>query len=389
MNSITVQERRRRIGVRHYLAKKAATIEDVAASLVGLHSSDPVTVYLMGRARVEGFQHSDLERALYDDRTLLRLLGMRRTMFVVPRDLGAVMDAACTKQMIDGEAKRLAGFLEDQGIAEDGRRWIERVSADTLGALAKLGQATATDLKNLVPELGLKLSFGEGKKWGGQVGVSTRILFLLATAGAIVRARPLGSWASSQYRWARIEDWLGAELPSWEPAQAQADLVARWLTAYGPGTLTDIKWWTRWTIRTTRAALERCGAVTVDLDGQEGYVLPDDLETTAPEGRWAAFLPGLDSTIMGWKERGWYLGSHAGELFDRNGNAGPTIWLDGAVVGGWSQGSDGEIRYRVLEDVTAGGLALIEQEAADLEKWLAEHRFTPRFRTPLEKELSG
>ena len=38
-------------------------------------------------------------------------------------------------------------------------------------------------------------------------------------------------------------------------------------------------------------------------------------------------------TFMGWKERDWFLGEHAEPLFDRNGNAGPTVWRDGRVVG--------------------------------------------------------
>src|SRR5262249_39054475 len=154
--------------------------------------SDPATVFLSARARVRGFTTATLEDALYEERTLLRMLGMRRTMFVVDRELGGVMDAACTQALVGGERRRLIALLEDQGVARDGGRWIRRVSDKTVAAIEARGTATATELTKVVPELREKLVMGEGKKWGATVGVSTRILFLLATEGRIVRARPRG-----------------------------------------------------------------------------------------------------------------------------------------------------------------------------------------------------
>ena len=66
---------------------------------------------------------------------------------------------------------------------------------------------------------------------------------------------------------------------------------------------------------------------------------------------WVALLPALDPTTMGWQARDWYLGSHKAQLFDRNGNAGPTIWLDGRIVGGWAIRDAGEVVTGLLEDV--------------------------------------
>ena len=95
------------------------------------------------------------------------------------------------------------------------------------------------------------------------------------------------------------------------------------------------------------------GAVEVDLGGGTGAALPDDLGGTEDPGEWAALLPALDPTVMGWSDRSWFLGPHAKSLFDVNGNAGPTIWLNGQVVGGWAQRADGEIAIRLLEEVGA------------------------------------
>ena len=90
---------------------------------------------------------------------------------------------------------------------------------------------------------------------------------------------------------------------------------------------------------------------------------------------------------MGWAGRDFYLGPHRPALFDRNGNAGPTIWLDGRVVGGWAQRATGEVVLRLLEDVGTESTTAIEAEAASLSDWLTPLRVTPRFRTPLEREL--
>jgi len=389
MRLIDSNERRARLGVRHHLAAPAGTIERVAGDMVGLHSSDAVSVYLAARARLADLTRSEVESALYDRRSLLRMLGMRRTIFVVPVDLGAVMDAACTRAFAAAENRRLARMVEQQGIATDGAKWVAGVGAATLAAIAARGEAAAGELTADVPELALKIRFGEGTKWAGDAGMSTRVLFLLATEGRIIRGRPRGSWISTQYRWAPLADWLGHPLPPFDPVEARRDLLTRWLRSFGPGTIADLKWWTGWSLRDTRAALAACDAVEVGLDSGTGYMLADDLEPVARPEPWAALLPGLDSTPMGWKDRDWFLGGHAGVLYDRNGNVGPTVWCDGRIVGGWAQTSTGEVAVRLLESLSRRHTSLVERSRRELEEWLGGDTITPRFRTPLERELAA
>jgi hypothetical protein len=101
-----------------------------------------------------------------------------------------------------------------------------------------------------------------------------------------------------------------------------------------------------------------------------------------------ALLPSLDSTTMGWKDRDWYLGEHAPLLFDRNGNAGPTVWANGRVVGGWAQRKDGEVVYELLEDVGTDARDAIEGRIAELRAWLGDVTVTPRFRSPHDRRLA-
>lgn len=389
---INTAGRRTRFAARHHLAPGflAASPVDAARDLVGLHGTDPLTVYLSAWARVRDFQATDLERALYEDRSLLKLIGMRETLFVAPIELAAIIQAACTESYAGIERPRLARMIREAGISDDPERWIEGVEAETLAVLHTRGEATAAELTKEVEGLRLQIPFGAGKAWEGTVGVSTRLLFLLAGEGRIVRGRPKGTIASSLYRWVPMDRWVAGGLPPMSRGDAQAELVRRYLRSFGPATLADIRWWTGWATGEVRRAVSAIRTIEVDIDGgSSSFVLPDDLAVAAPSEPWVALLPALDPTIMGWQERSWYLGGHRPALFDRSGNAGPTIMLDGRVVGGWVQRRDGEIAWRLLEDVGAGARALVEQRAAELRAWLGDLRCIPRFRTPLEQELSS
>ena len=90
---------------------------------------------------------------------------------------------------------------------------------------------------------------------------------------------------------------------------------------------------------------------------------------------------------MGWKHRDWYLGDHRSRIFDTNGNGGPTVWIDGRIVGGWAQRKTGEVVFRLLEDVGAERTAEVAERAADLEGVLDKARVVVRFPGPLDREL--
>jgi hypothetical protein len=168
-----------------------------------------------------------------------------------------------------------------------------------------------------------------------------------------------------------------------------AKLVKHWLRAFGPGTAADVKWWLGSTVGAVRRALADLRAVEVDLDGRTGYLLPDDLEASNQVEPWAALLPPLDPTTMGWFERDWYLGPYRDQLFDTSGNAGPTAWWDGRIVGGWLQSADGEVVLQLLDDVGAEGTRALEQESRRLTEWLGGTRVLPRFPSPLARTVKG
>ncbi|MFJ1970879.1 winged helix DNA-binding domain-containing protein [Streptomyces sp. NPDC087903] len=387
---IGVAERRARLALRQRVAgpARAASPEEVAGSLVALHGTDPATVYLAVGARLADPAKTvaDTGRALYTDRTLVRMHGMRHTVFVFPTDLTAVVHASTGLTVA---ARERAALLKDMAKAgAPDAAWLKEVEESALAALARRGQATAAELAEDEPRLREQWVYAAGKSYEGLHTVSTRLLRVLGVEGKVVRGRPLGSWTSSQFRWA-----VAPEHPELDAAGAQASLLGRWLAVCGPATEADLKWWTGWRVTEVRRALAAIGARPVAVDEGTGYVVDGDTGPMAePAEPWAALLPGLDPTAMGWQQRDWYLAPRLRPLlFDGSGNVGPTVWWDGRVVGGWAQRPDGEIAWRLLETDGVGREArtAIETEAERLRGWVGTTRVTPRFRTPLEKELSA
>lgn len=393
MHRIDVAERRHRLAARHGLSAPADGVAGVARSLVALHSTDPATVYLSVRARTAGLiAPSDIEYSLYERRELVRMLAMRRTVFVVPVESVPVVQASTTDRIARDQRARLLTHLRDLADVADPDPWLADVEKSVLALFAeRRAPVTAAELTAAEPRLKTTLRMAEGKSYAANPNITSRVLLVLAAQGHIVRGRPIGTWLSQQYRWSLTDDWL--RLPA-KPAAideptAKRELARQWLATFGPAPASDLKWWTGWTLTQARQAIAATSAIEVDLGTGTGFALPDDLDATADPGDWVALLPALDPTVMGWADRSWFLGDHKESLFDTNGNAGPTVWRGGRVVGGWAQRPTGEIAVRLLEDVGTEATARIATEAEQLAKWLAGVRVIPRFRTPMERELSS
>jgi hypothetical protein len=369
-------------------ADRAGSVLDATRSIVCLHATDPATVYLSAWARVEGMTIADLDEALYDRRSLVKHLAMRRTLFVFPRDTLPLAQAGASDRVADTERRRLIRDVERAGLYPEGERWLTEASDRVLAALSGGREAKSSELREEIPLLEGSITYGEGKSWGGAMPVGPRVLTTLSAAGQIVRASNDGAWTVSRPRWTSMAAWLGEEPVPPPAAEGVAGLVGRWLRAFGPGTAADIKWWLGSTVAAVRRALADLRAVEVDLDGQTGYLLPDDLEPTEPSVPWAALLPPLDPTTMGWIERDWYLGPYKPQLFDTSGNGGPTAWWNGRIVGGWTQSDGGEVILQMLEHIGSDGQQALEHEAARLSEWLGGTRILPRFPSPLSRQLA-
>jgi hypothetical protein len=385
-----VDERRARLALRHHLLPDSRTddLPQLADDLVALHSSDPVTVYLSALARMARPAIEAVERALYTDRTLIRHHAMRRTLWVATPEVVRQMHAAASRKLVLPERKRLAGLLAQSGIDDPGR-WLAQARDQTLAYLNIHGATTARTLGQQVPALRQPLQMAPGKRWQATVSAHTRVLTLLGLEGEILRGRPTGSWVNGAYRYAAAEQWLSGGLGQTDERTAAERLTRRWLRTFGPATTEDLRWWMGWTVATTKRALADARAQEVDLEDGAGWLAEDDDDAPPETGPWVALLPGLDPTTMGWKRRAWYLPESAADAFDSSGNAGPTIWVDGRVVGAWAQSPDGRLRLHYFEKVAAWRRRDIVERAADLTSWVGDTRFTVRFPGAINKTIVG
>ena len=372
---------------RHFLCAEPASesITGITAALIGLHATDPATPYLSLWARSPGFTVADLDRELYLGRTLVKHLAMRRTLWVVCAEHLPMVQAGASDRVAENERRRLVADAQKASVAHDGAQWLDRAGAAVLRYLGEHGAASATELRKALPELAGSYDYAPGKRWGGATPLAPRVLTVLSVRGDIVRGPNDGAWTMSRPRWTTIADWLETTPDSMPADKARAELVRMWLRAFGPGTVTDIKWWFGSTLTAARQALRDVDAVEVDVDGSPGFVLPDDVDPAPEAEPWCALLPGLDVTTMGWFERDWYLGGHRPKVFDTNGNAGPTAWWNGQVVGGWSQDADGRVVLQLVDDPGRDGRQALSRRADELSAWLDGTRISPRFPSPLSK----
>ncbi|WKU48707.1 winged helix DNA-binding domain-containing protein [Streptomyces sp. VNUA116] len=385
LRRITPAERRARLARRHLLAPsaRARTPEQVAEALIGLHATDPATVFLAAAARMHAPTVPAIEAALYDEPVpaLARIRCMRRTMFVTPAGLAPTLRAATSRSAHRNRGDVVRRLRDAVGWDEARYAAAEQ---QALTALAEHGALTSAGLAAAVPALRQQIVTYPGKPYESRQRVCAHVIGVLAEEGRIRRARPAGSWTSAQFRWT-----LARPLPHLPAADSMTALARHYLAAYGPATAADLKWWTGWSLTNTRKAIAATGAEAVELDEGTGYLLPDDNHIPAPTNPWVALLPGLDSTPMGWRHRDWYLdGAHTKALFDRNGNIGPTIWADGRIVGAWAQHTDGHINHTLLTDPGQEARTAIEAETARLAAFLGGTRVTPAYRTPLERHLA-
>ncbi len=387
---IPADQRRARLGVRHLLSDRVTgrSPAAIAGDLVVLHATDPATVYLSVAARSADLTIDDISAALYEQRSLIRMLGMRRTMFVVPTGLAPVVQHSSTAAV----AARLRRALvkELTAIVPDADKWLTDVEDSVVRTLRDKGSATSAVLAAAEPRLRTSVVHAQGRSYGGPAAINSRLLNILSAQGRIVRGRTTGGWTSSRYQWAPVDRWLPGGQPEVPVERARMELVSAWLARFGPATVADVVWWTGWNLGDTRRALAGLETAPVDLDGVDGLVLASDTDAVAEPEPWVALVPALDPTAMGWAGRDWYLEpDHRAALFDRTGNIGPSVWCNGRIVGGWGQGADGRVRWRLLEDIGAEASAATAAEAARLETWMSGVRVVPKFRTPLERELAS
>ncbi len=385
MLQVSTAHRRARIARRQGLAADHRHDDLLTATraMTALHATEPSTPHLSLLARVGELTVDDVERALYEDRSIVKVMGMRRTLFVVDRPLVAPIAGSVGARVAAANARRLAVEAAEQGL---GPAWLEAARTDLVAELTGR-ERTSRELRDILEHLGGTFVAGSGTKWATEVSTMSRLLTIFAADGTLVRGSNAGHWRISRPMWTSMASWLGAPIEPDDARRGYATLVRSWLATFGPGTEADLVWWLGTTKSAVRTALADVEALQVGLDGEAtGWVLPDDtvdLTEPAAEDPWVALLPTLDPTTMGWRDRDFYLDrAHVPFLFDTAGNGGTTIWVDGRIVGCWVQDEHGRVQPVLLEPVTRDRRRRIDQEIARLDEFIGGERITNVFASP-------
>lgn len=364
-------------------------VEDVvgvADALVGLHATTASTVHLSVWARNQDVAPESVDAALYDERTLVKQLAMRRTLFVVSRPVLADAVGAVGSRVAASEKTTMMRDLRRDDGPADPEQWIADARDAVLHVLDGV-ELSAARVRKALPDFDIAIMRDVGKKYGGPSPMLPRVLNHLAARGDVVRGTNHAQWFTSRPGWTSMTSWLGGPLPAVTADEGHRRLVDRWLRSFGPGTEADLVWWLGSTKTAVRRALGALDVVEVTLSsGEIGYLHSDDVDPVAPVEPRALLLPALDPTTMGWRGRGFYLDdAFVPHLFDTTGNGGQTAWWDGRVVGGWVQ-EDDRVRVQLLTDVPPDGVRALEERADELAAWLGDVRLTQGlFASPMMK----
>jgi hypothetical protein len=306
---------------------KAASPVDVAARLVGVQaqvvSSAALAIALRSRPNPTTPGVEATTRAL-DDRRLVRSWAMRGTLHLFAAEDVPTVAAA----MVDRQSWRRPAWLRWFGATE-----LEMEALiDTIGEVLDDGRPRTR--AELAEEVGARLGPSIGRlllgSWGAALKIASDRNYLVQSLedGGVVRFVRASRWLAS---W-RDED----------PEEAFAALVQRYLAAYGPANLDELRrWWGVAQLSVVRPVVAALGdAVTqVDVAGERGYVLAADVEAiraTRPRRGAVQLVGGFDPLVVGAGLRAQLLpASHLKRVSRTAGWISPVVLVDGVAAGVW------------------------------------------------------
>jgi hypothetical protein len=207
MRHVSDDERRARLAVRHALAPayRVDSPEAATRAMTVLHATDAATVYLSSWARVESLRIADVDGELYEQRSLVRQLAMRRTLFVFPRDLLPAVWPSASARVAGIERARMVKDVVKAGLADDGDAWLDRARSEVLKLLVDAPDGrSAIEIRQAVPMIDVKVAVSAGEVWS-----AARVVTHLGATVDIVRGTNNGRWAASRPQWTLMYHWLG------------------------------------------------------------------------------------------------------------------------------------------------------------------------------------
>ena len=308
---------------RQFLNERASkrNLLEVASALCGVHAQVSSSAELALRARIEGLEQGDVQRALEEERTLVKTWTVRDTLHLVPAD-----DLPLYVAVLRPLAEPGDGWMHQRGITrEQYHRIVENVPRALDGR-----PRTRAQLADRVAELaGGDLREAVLTSWGGVLKMSARL-------GDLCFGSPRGR----NVTFVRPDRWLRRRLPTLDPEQARRELVRRFLGGYGVAGYADLKWW----LENTRIAKEllqssRDELVEVEVEGRPAWAHEGDVESLTARRRpgGAHLLPSFDPYLVGPRPREAFVPAEwVPRVFRPQGRVTPVVLVDGRAAGVWS-----------------------------------------------------
>ena len=184
---------------RHGIAPQHRVADPVAATraMTVLHSTEPPTPYLSMHARVDGVTRADVDRALYDDRTLVKQLAMRRTLFVFPRDLLPAAWGSASARVAGSERRGSPRTWRRPASPPTATRGSTRARARVLAHLEEHPDGLAARDLGRCP----RARHARRPTRPARCGTTPRLLTHLGLTADLVRGRNGGHWRISRPVW--------------------------------------------------------------------------------------------------------------------------------------------------------------------------------------------
>jgi hypothetical protein len=338
---LTLRElNRATLGRQLLLERKRLSPTAVIERLVGMQAQWPPAPYVGIWTRTTSFRRGALERELARA-TVVKATVMRQTLHLVTLRDYALLRAALSETNYpeqSASAKRLASSVR---------------------ALAAAGPVTTAEaLAHLEIEHGLTGADAR-RAWRG---ARIRAHLLHHHETALWHARPEGRF-------------VGLEEPeAHDPTEARAEILRRYLMAFGPASRQDIAAWSMMHVPELGRALARLEPLRRfrDEQGRELLDVPraplPDAGTPAP----VRFLPKWDNVLLAWAVRTRVLPEEYRKRVIRvNGDVSQTFLVDGFVAGTWRV-DDGRIAIEPFAPLTRSVRSELEDEAERLEAFLSD-----------------
>jgi Winged helix DNA-binding domain len=330
---------------------------EVVRQLCGVHAQLPSTSALAVRPRSSGLLAGDVDRARFEQRTLVRTWTMRGTLHLMAADDLGWLQPLLAPTLIAGSRRRHADLRLDEDTFARSSRIVRE-------ALAAHGPLTRGELAGRLAAAGVDPS--------GQ-----RIAHLVWRAG-LEGVLCYGPDRGRESTLVLLDDWAdrGRRL---DREAALVELARRYLAAYGPAEPRDLAAWSGLPVRDARAAWSRISGELVEVlvAGQPAWLPAVHAgwpEAPEPDAPLVHLLPGFDVYLLGYRDRALAVPEeHGRAVWTGGGFIRPTLTVDGRAVATWA--SDRSRRGLKVTVAPFGDLgdaprAGLEAEAADLGRFL-------------------